>query len=86
MKRDDEDPQVVDLRRYRKAAEARRTRARPPVQTRPSNRPQSATRPQPGRPAPGEPVLGARPRAGLILAAVVLVLLVLWLLPLLSRL
>lgn len=85
MKRDDEDPQVVDLRRYRKAAEARRTRARPQAQTRPSSRPQSAVRPN-GRPVGGgEPFLGARPRAGLILAAVVLVLAALWLLPLLAR-
>jgi hypothetical protein len=87
VSRDDEDPRVVDLRRYRKAAEDRRTRARNVGASRPASRPPGGgSRQQPGRPAGREPILGAQPRAGLILALVVLVLAALWFLPQLSRL
>ncbi|MBI1197706.1 MAG: hypothetical protein GC203_07580 [Phenylobacterium sp.] len=62
----EDDPQVTDLQRYRKAreqAERRRRAASPPK-----------------RP-PGQSFLGSNPRAGLILAAIAAVLAALYLIP-----
>ncbi|WP_337187520.1 hypothetical protein [Phenylobacterium sp.] len=85
-----DDPQVTDLARYRKAKAA--AARRPP----PKSRPQDVGRRGAAglgaggpRTGPQEPrsqkpsVLGSNPRAGLILAIVVLVLLALWLGPML---
>ena len=71
MKRDDH-PQVIDLRRYRKAAaEAKAAQSK-------------AARRAP--PAGSDRFLGSRRHSGLILAAVVLLMAVLWGLPALFQL
>ncbi len=62
----DERPDVVDLRSYRKARQAQAAQKKP------------APRPAAGK---AEPLLGSRPRAGLVLVVVVLVLAALWLAP-----
>ena len=75
-----DDPQVTDLARYRKArAGAAR---RPPRQSRPQGAGRAGAGPQ-GPRSQKPSMLGSNPRAGLILAIVVLVLLALWLGPLL---
>lgn len=66
----DHRPEVVDLRRYRQAAEQRRKPQPPPP---PNNRGR--------RPGQGESFLGPRRNAGTILVIVVVVLLALWVLP-----
>ncbi|ODT86517.1 hypothetical protein [Phenylobacterium sp. SCN 70-31] len=75
-----DDPQVTDLARYRKAKAA--AARRPPPQSRPREAGGTGTGPK-GPRSQKPSVLGSNPRAGLILAIVVLVLLALWLGPLL---
>lgn len=66
----DHRPEVIDLRRYRQAAEKQRRPTAPP----PSNN-------RGRRPGQREPFLGPRPNAGTILVLVLVVLLALWILP-----
>ena len=65
----DDKPEVIDLRRYRQAVEAR-AKAKAKPQARPA-----------ARPANSQSLLGGRRHAGLILAGFILAMLALWLLP-----